>query len=54
MDSGIIGGMIGVAVGNAIIAYFLRDFTLLQSIGFGAVAGAICGLLWFIYLAVRP
>lgn len=54
MDNGlIIGGMIGVAIGNAGIAYFLRDFTLLHSLGFGALAGLITGGLWLIYLAVR-
>ena len=54
MNNGfIIGGMIGVAVGNAFIAYFLRGFTPMQSIGFGTLAGAITGLLWLIYLAVR-
>lgn len=54
MNNGlIIGGMIGVAVGNAFIAYFLRGFTPMQSIGFGALAGLITGGLWCVYLAVR-
>jgi len=43
------GLLVGLFVTNALIGYFLRDMSLLSSLGFGALAALIAAILYAVY-----